>query len=81
MVKTIALALALLVGCAPAYRVATKKCPPTTMLLSDFFIATGALAVSAIKYNAGKTAESLGYTVAGATIYIGANLAETTCRK
>ena len=78
--KTIALLLAL-AACAPTYRVITHKCPTTTMLLGDFGLTSVALALAALNYGTGNDAQAYGLAATGGAFMLGANLAETTCRK
>lgn len=74
--KALVLAIALLTGCSLSYQQVTKRCPTTTLLLGDFVSGGVALAISALKWNAGKHAESLAYTTTGGLIFLSANIAE-----
>jgi hypothetical protein len=69
-----------LTACAPTYRVASGRCPTTSMLLGDFALTSVALATSAVAYNTGHLARSGIAAGIGMSLAIGANLAETTCR-
>lgn len=79
------LALALLVGCSPTYRITkrnkAKNCPTTVIIVGDLVLASAALAVSALKWNAQKHYESLGYTTLGMGVIFGAHFAEDGCRR
>jgi hypothetical protein len=78
----LALAFAVVLsGCSPAYYAATKRCPTTQMLIGDLVLGGAALAVSTIKWNAGKEWESLAYTTGAGAVFLGANLAEVRACK
>lgn len=72
--------LVLLVGCTPATRIITKKCPvPVSAVLNDTGLALGVLALSALKWETDHKLESVGYTMLGVSILTGAFVTEVTC--
>lgn len=75
----IAIAMAIiLVSCAPTQRYVFKQCPTTMASLGDFTFTAAALAIAALKYNAGKTADSMGYAGFGMGLALSSNMSE--CR-
>jgi hypothetical protein len=73
--------LATLAACAPTYRLVTRRCPPLASELGDFGITATALALSAIAYNKGETARSIGYATFGLGLSLADNLSEGPCKR
>ena len=77
---TLFLALAF-TGCAPTYRVITKKCPTTASLLGDFGLTATSLALSALHYNRNNYGQAAGYAVFGMGLALADNLSEGPCKR
>lgn len=68
-------------ACAPAYRLASGRCPTTSLLLADFTATTVALATSALAYNAQHYTRSFTFAAVGMSVALGANVAEHKCAR
>lgn len=78
----LALCLALLSACSPTYYVASgKKCPPTTMIVSDLVLAGAALALSGLHWSADKPIRAGIEGGAGLGLYAANSYVEAVCRK
>lgn len=76
-----ALLLVVLVACSPAYHAATKRCPTTTMVITDFVLASAALALAGLHASADKPIRATTEAALGVAIWLGANHAEIACAR
>jgi hypothetical protein len=80
-VKKLLLLAALTTGCAPTYRIVTKKCPPTAAVMGDVLVGALALAASTIHWEIGNEGKTVALAAIGGGMLLGANLSEDKCRR
>lgn len=80
MLKTLIALLLLSVGCSPTYWAVTKKCPTTTLVVSDVLLSIAVGAVAGLHWgNHPGRATAEGLVAAG--IWGGAHVAEARCAR
>jgi hypothetical protein len=79
---TFAIIALTLSACSPAYYVASgKRCPPTTMIVSDLVLAGAALGLAGLHWSSGSFTRSIGEGSIGVGLYTFNIYAEGTCSK
>ena len=77
--RSLALALALLADCSPAYYGATKKCPTTTMVVTDFVTSALVLTLAGLHWSGERYLRSSLEGVGAVGLWTATNYAEVKC--
>lgn len=78
--KTLAALLCLCIACSPAYYAASgKRCPPTTMIVSDLVLVGAALALAGLHASADRPIRAGAEGGAGLGLFVANSYVETVC--